>query len=154
MKKTSCNTCCFVPKKIFEFCVLMIIGGAIYYGIEVLHRGYSHWSMFLLGGLCFVLVGSENEFFHKEFDVDIPLFPQMIIGSLIITLLEFITGYIVNIKLGWDVWDYSDQPFNIMGQICPGASFAWFWLSLVCILLDDYLRHKLFGEEKRKYKIF
>ena len=149
-----CSACYRVPRKILEYAVLLVIGGAIYYGIEVLHRGYSHWSMFLLGGLCFVLVGSENEFLRETFEIDLPLFPQMLIGMLIITALEFITGLIVNIQLGWNIWDYSDQPFNFMGQICPGASFAWFWLSLVCILLDDWLRHKLFGEEKRKYKIF
>ena len=149
-----CKECCRAPRKVLEYVILLIIGGAIYYEIEILHRGYSHWTMFLLGGLCFVLVGSLNEFIQERYKVDIPLFPQMIIGSMIITLLEFITGYIVNIKLGWNVWDYSDKPFNILGQICPGASFAWFWLSLVCILLDDFLRYKLFGEEKRKYKIF
>ena len=149
-----CESCCNAPKKIIEYTILLLIGGAIYYEIEILHRGYSHWTMFLLGGICFILVGSENEYFKKTFDVEVPLFPQMVIGMVIITFLEFITGYILNIKLGWDIWDYSDQPFNILGQICPGASFAWFWLSLVCILLDDFIRNKLFGEEKRKYKIF
>ena len=149
-----CDVCHKAPKIVFEYAILFVIGGAIYYGIEVLHRGYSHWSMFLLGGLCFILVGSINEFIRNNSKIDLPLFPQMLIGMLIITALEFITGVIVNIQLGWDVWDYSNEPFNFMGQICPGASFAWFWLSLVCILLDDFLRCKLFGEEKRKYKIF
>ena len=31
-------------------------GGALYYSLEILYRGYSHWSMFLLGGLCVFII--------------------------------------------------------------------------------------------------
>ena len=39
-------------KNISEYLVLWAVGGCIYYGIEVLFRGFSHISMFMLGGLC------------------------------------------------------------------------------------------------------
>ena len=38
-------------KNISEYLVLWAVGGCIYYGIEVLFRGFSHISMFMLGGL-------------------------------------------------------------------------------------------------------
>ena len=41
---------------------LFLIGGALYYVIEILWRGYSHWSMFILGGICFVIMGLLNEY--------------------------------------------------------------------------------------------
>lgn len=41
--------------------VLLLIGGSIYFCIEVMWRGYSHVSMFFIGGLCFVAIGSINE---------------------------------------------------------------------------------------------
>lgn len=41
--------------------ILFGIGGFLYYAIEILWRGYSHWTMFILGGLCFILVGFINE---------------------------------------------------------------------------------------------
>ena len=41
---------------------LFLIGGALYYLIEVLWRGYSHWSMFILGGVCFMIMGLLNEY--------------------------------------------------------------------------------------------
>ena len=127
--------------------VLFIIGGLIYVGIEILARGFSHWSMFILGGICFVIVGLLNEFY--EWDL---LFQyQCLIGSLVITTLEFITGCIVNIKLGWNVWDYSDQLFNLMGQICLKNSIYWIFLSGIAILLDDFIRWKVFNEEKPRY---
>ena len=31
---------------------------------------------------------------------------------------EFITGIFVNKWMQWNVWDYSDQPFQLFGQIC------------------------------------
>ena len=132
---------------LFKESFLFIVGGIVYYLIEVIARGWSHWSMFLLGGLCFVLVGIINEFYKWEM-----LFQyQCLIGAGIITILEFITGLIVNIGLGWNVWDYSDRPFNLMGQICLQNSIYWIFLSGVAILLDDSIRHVVFKEQKPEY---
>lgn len=124
------------------------IGGLIYYVIEILWRGYSHWTMFLLGGLCFILVGMINEVFKFS------LVKQMLISTMIITIAEFICGCVVNLWLKWDVWDYSELPMDILGQICIPYSILWFFLSVIAIILDDYLRYLLFGEEKPEYKLF
>lgn len=128
--------------------ILFGIGGILYYFIEIIWRGYSHWTMFLLGGICFLLVGLINEIF--EFS----LVKQMTISTVIITIAEFICGCIVNLQLGWNIWDYSELPLNVMGQICLPYSLLWFFLSAFAIMLDDYLRHWLFGEEKPEYKLF
>ena len=133
-----------------KWAVLAFVGGIIYGLIEFFARGYTHWSMVVLGGICFVAVGLLNEVIPWE----MPLVAQMLCGCIIITTLEFITGYIVNIRLEWVVWDYSDRWGNLLGQICPLYSFYWFLLSAVAILLDDYLRYKWFGEQKPKYKLF
>ena len=130
--------------------VLFLIGGAAYCGIEILFRGYTHWSMYILGGLCFVIIGLINELLPWK----IPLISQMFISSIVITVLEFITGCIVNLWLGIGVWDYSDQPYNLLGQICLLFTNLWFLLSLVGIFLDDIIRWKLFGEGKPRYRIF
>lgn len=128
--------------------VLFGTGGFLYYAIEILWRGYSHWTMFLLGGLCFILVGLINEVFK------FPLVKQMFLSTVIITTAEFVCGCVVNLWMKWDVWDYSGLPFNIFGQICLPYSILWFFLSFIAIILDDYLRHWLFNEEKPKYKLF
>ena len=44
---------------------------------------------------------------------------------------------IVNIILQWNVWDYSNVPFNVMGQICLPFSIIWFFLSLPAIVPAD-----------------
>ena len=124
-------------KHILKHSTLFLIGGSLYYLIETIYKGIlhgtgSHWSMFVLGGICFVSVGLINELFTYDLSIII----QCIIGSFLITVLEFITGYIVNIKLGLNVWDYSGLPCNAMGQICLYFTFIWFGLSFLCIILD------------------
>jgi uncharacterized membrane protein len=71
-----------------------------------------------------------------------------------ITVLEFFAGLIVNVWLGLGVWDYSGVPFNIMGQVSLPFVFAWVALSAVGIWLDDYLRWKLYDEERPSYVLF
>jgi uncharacterized membrane protein len=130
--------------------ILFIIGGFIYAGIEIGLRGFTHWSMFIVGGLCFVIIGLLNEWYSW----DIPLFLQMLYGAFVITALELISGYILNIKLGWNIWDYSGRPFNFYGQICLLNSCLWFLLSGIGILLDDVIRNIWFDGEEPRYKIF
>ena len=135
-------------KQILKYVSLLLIGGAIYYCIEILARGFSHWTMFLVGGICFILVGIINEITPK-----MPIIRQMFLSAIIITVIEFISGCILNLWLGCNIWDYSDEFGNILGQICVKHSIYWFLLSSIGIVLDDYIRYFLFGEEKPKYTI-
>lgn len=135
-------------KQILKYTSLLLIGGAIYYCIEILVRGFSHWTMFLVGGICFILVGIINEITPK-----MPLIWQMLLSAVIITTVEFVSGCILNLWLGLSIWDYTDEFGNILGQICPKHTLYWFLLSAVAVFLDDFIRYKFFGEEKPHYKI-
>lgn len=134
---------------ILKYLFLSVVGGTIYIGLELFWRGHSHWTMFILGGICFVCCGLLNEVISWEISIS----RQMFYGATIITLLEFITGCIVNLYLGWNVWNYSDVPLNIYGQVCLLFSIAWYYVSGLAIVLDDYLRYWFFGEEKPHYKL-
>lgn len=127
--------------------VLWSIGGLLYVLCEIMFRGRSHWTMFIVGGLCFWLMGLINEVISW----DMPIWQQCIIGAFIVTAVEFLAGCIINIGLGWQVWDYTELPFNLLGQICLPFTMLWAVLSAVGIVLDDYLRYWLFGEEKPRY---
>ena len=80
-------------KPALKHAVLAAVGGSVYVLLELALRGRSHWTMFLLGGLCFVLIGLINEVIPWE----TPLLLQGVIGSAIVTALEFATGCIVKI---------------------------------------------------------
>lgn len=134
-------------KKYYKEILLWMIGGAAYVGIEILWRGYSHWTMFVLGGICFICLGLINELISWC----MPIWKQVLIGTAIITAAEFVVGCVVNLWIGWNVWDYSSVPFNILGQICVPYMLLWIPVSLGGIVLDDYLRYWLFDEEKPHY---
>lgn len=137
-------------KLIIKYVVLFIIGGLVYISLELLWRNYTHWTMGVLGGVCFICLGLINEILSWE----TPLALQMLIGSIVITILEFITGCIVNLWLGWNVWDYSNLPLNLLGQICLPFSILWYFVSAIGIVIDDYIRYIYFNEEYPRYKLF
>ena len=126
---------------------LAVTGGLLYIILELVWRGHSHWTMFVLGGLCFALIGLINELIPWC----MPLWKQALIGAVIITGLEFLTGCIVNLWLRWNVWDYSDMPLNLLGQICVPYILLWIPVSLIAIMLDDWLRYWMFDEERPHY---
>lgn len=130
--------------------VLFAIGGLLYILIELLWRGRTHWTMFIVGGICFVLVGLVNEIFEW----DMPLIKQMFISAIWITIVEFDAGIILNGGYNLNIWDYSHMPFNIWGQVCLPYTILWFFLSCPAIIMDDYLRYWIFGEDKPHYTLF
>lgn len=133
-----------------KYLFLFIVGGAVYYSMEMLFRGYSHYSMAILGGICFIACGLLNEILSW----DTSLLLQGLIGSGIITVLEFLTGVLVNMILHLNVWDYSNMPLNVLGQICLPFSLLWVIIAIGAIILDDYIRYCFFDEEKPRYKLF
>lgn len=110
----------------------------------------THWAMFFVGGLAFVLVGGINEWIPWEMS----FIKQMSIGTAMILMTEFVSGCVLNLWLKLGIWDYSDKFMNLFGQICPQFALAWFVLAGVAIVLDDYLRYWMFGEEKPHYHIW
>ena len=136
-------------KLLNKYLFLADVGGMLYVLIELAWRGWSHWTMFALGGLCFIYLGLINEILSW----DTPLWLQILIGTVGITVLEFFTGCVVNLWLGWGIWDYSSMPGNVLGQICPQYMLLWVPVSLAGIILDDWIRYRAFGEQRPRYNV-
>lgn len=132
-----------------KYLFLFTTGGLLYNILELAWRDRTHWTMFILGGLCFICLGLINELVPWE----LPLWKQALLGAGIITVLEFLTGCFINLWLGWQVWDYSQMPGNLLGQVCPQFFVLWIPVSLAGIVSDDYLRYWLFNEEQPHYTI-
>ena len=113
-------------KELLLFC----LGGTGYVGLELLWRGRSHVSMFLLGGGCFLMLGKIRR-------LRLPLSAKMLLGSAGITLGELLTGLMVN--RDHRVWDYRHFPLNMKGQICALFSLLWMPLSLAGMWLHGLL---------------
>lgn len=107
-------------------CGQFLFGGLAYGLLEILWRGYTHFSMLILGGCCFLYIMRLScQQSH--------LAVLSAKSCLFITAMEFLAGYLVNMKLHWNVWDYSNMPINILGQICLPYTAIWFCLSMALI---------------------
>lgn len=121
--------------------VLFGVGAAGYGLIEILWRGYTHWSMLTAGGICFMFFSTLCEKYKNA-----KLIFKAIAGSMFVTAIELIFGIIFNIILKKNVWDYSKMPLNVGGQICAKYSFFWLLLSMVFIPFAGFTTNKLRGE--------
>lgn len=130
--------------KLEESVVMLLTGGIIYFYFEIFVRGYSHISMFILGGVCFYLVGRVGNgiLFGKGCFI-VRILKIMLMSGILITNLEFITGFVVNKIMGLSVWDYSQMKYNLMGQICLLYSLIWSLLGLPCVYFFGVIRNYL-----------
>ena len=138
-----------IVTKFVRMMTLWLWGGFAYYLIELAWRGFSHPSMFIVGGICILVLGSINNYLPWE----MPLLWQSLIGAVAITIIEFISGIIVNIWLGLGVWDYTHLPLNVLGQVSLLFFFLWIPVAAFAIWLDDFLRWKLYDDERPHYNI-
>lgn len=113
--------------------IVFLIGGLSYGLIEILYRGYTHWSMVLTGGAVILTF-----YYLIPLLFQIPLWASALLGAAIITAYEFAIGCIVNLWLKMGVWDYTDCPGNILGQICPQFSGCWF---LLCLAFFSFVKY-------------
>lgn len=63
-------------------------------------------------------------------------------GTAVTTLLEYVTGVLMEAIFHTNWWDYSKKKFNFQGKICLGSSVAWGFF----VLLLFYVLHP--GVEK------
>lgn len=121
-----------------EYTIIYAVGAVGYSIIEILWRGFTHWTMTLTGGLCFLSYHIVNMKHRKE-----SLIKKCFLGCGIITSVELVVGCLVNKIFRWNVWDYSHLKLNILGQICPLYSGLWFLLCMPMTLLSSRLKKYL-----------
>lgn len=117
----------------FLFC--FTLGGIIYPLIEILWRGYTHFSMAVVGGVCFAFI----YFIHTRY-AHLSALIRSFFCCVGISIAEFFSGIFLNLILRLDVWDYSSELFNLYGQICLSYCIVWFLLSLACAPLCSFLK--------------
>lgn len=116
-----------------EYIYMFFIGAVCYGLIEIMWRGHTHWTMVLTGGVCVAILHWSNiRHYHES------LWIKCAYGCMYITLVEFAVGWIVNIRLNMNVWDYSDRFLNIMGQVCLLYSVFWYFLTIPTVLVSNY----------------
>ena len=125
-------------KKAMTYMTVFLLGGGLYCTLEVLWRGYTHWSMAPVGGLCTLLI-------YRIGHLRCSIYKKMVLCGIGITIIEGIGGLIFNIWLGMHVWDYSKLPFNLFGQVCLLFTGIWILLSYPAMKLLAYLDRHIFA---------
>lgn len=139
-----------MSRKISEYLLLWAVGGCLYYSFEVIFRGFSHWSMFVLGGICMMFCVWQGEVMKWE-----DSFVRQVLRCMVfVTACEFITGIIVNKWMHWQVWDYTGVPLQLWGQICVPFMVIFSGLCAIGIPLGGYLLWGLYGEKKPRFFLF
>ncbi len=114
--------------------LLFYLGGMGYAALELLWRGRTHGSMFVLGGVCFLALGKLGR-------LRLPRPLLAVLGSGLITVGELITGLLVNGS--YLVWDYRRMPMNFRGQICLRFSLLWIPVSALAMGLYGLIFRKI-----------
>ena len=120
------------------FLCMFAIGGFSYNLLELVWRGYSHWSMFFVGGTCFHLIGriGGRLWCRGRLVVSIAC-------SAAVTFTEFFSGCLLNLRWRLHVWDYSHMFGNVLGQVCLLYSVLWGGLSVIAVPLYRWMNGRI-----------
>ena len=106
--------------KFSQYVFSFLMGYFIYSMIEIINRGYTHWTMSLTGGFILALLYSINS------SGGMTLLKSCFTGAICITLAELIVGIF----------------YNFMGQICPQFTCYWFLLCIPAYFLCREIRSR------------
>lgn len=120
-----------------ELFLVFLIGAIGYALVEIVWRGFSHWSMMITGGLCLMI------FYKINVKNNFSILQRCLMAMVIVTSFEFVVGGFVNLVWGMNVWDYSNQLFNLKGQICPLFSMVWFFMGIPMSLITNLIRNRI-----------
>ncbi len=125
-------------KRLSAWLTVFFLGGGLYCCLEVLWRGFTHWSMAPVGGLCALLIYCIEP-------LRLTTFWKMVLCGIGITLVEGISGIFLNLIWKLNVWDYSDLYLNLFGQVCLLFTGIWILLSYPAMKLCAYLDRHIFA---------
>jgi uncharacterized membrane protein len=116
---------------VFIFCTYSVIGyiwETIYCSIrerKLVNRGFMKGPFLPIYGfgVCAMLIAAAPFSDH--------VLPACFSGMVCATVLEFITGDLMEHLFKVRYWDYSKEKFNLNGYICLGASLGWFAATFV-----------------------
>lgn len=92
-----------------------------------------------LTGCCLPIYGFGGVAIHLICSIDLSFIGNgffeivilLVTATIVMTLIEFVAGYISLKYFHNRLWDYSDQWGNIKGIVCPLFSFFW---GLICLV--------------------
>lgn len=125
-----------MPNSVYEWTWVFLLYAVIGWCCEVVFAAVNEGKFvnrgFLAGPVCPVYGFGVAAILFCLLPVSNNLF-LLFAGSVLVTsLIEFLTGFILEKIFHQKWWDYSDQPFQIGGYVCLKFSLLW---GLACLLV-------------------
>lgn len=130
-------------------------GGAVYFLLEVVYKTVTNhperisWTMLVLAIILCIPVERAG----YQLPWECPLWVQALICTTLVTIVEFLAGCVLNLWLGMDIWNYSELPLNLLGQICLPFFIVWWILCVIFIPVFDVLRYIIDGGTRPWYTL-
>lgn len=137
----------YLFKRLCTLLFMFLFSGTVYVCIELLFRGRTTFSMWVVGGICGMIISQINNYFSFEMDFVL----QVIMSMLICTAIEGYTGLLIN--QDFSIWDYRHLWGTFLyGQLNMIFMCAWGLISMFSIPILDYLEWVFFDERNESYK--
>lgn len=101
------------------------------------HSGIFYGPITPIYGVGVLIILLLYNMIYKKLKINKYLKPILLFISSIIllTLIEWIGGYLINLIFDVDLWDYSNKKFNFGKYICLEVSMCWGVLSLIYVYI-------------------
>lgn len=132
-------------KELWKYPILFFLTGMCYSQLELLARGFTYLPMTFIGGAAVTLVGALT---RRRDASTLKMWQVCALGMLLILDVEYISGWICNLRLHMGLWSYDGDFGNLNGQICLRNALVWFMLVPLAVWINQALRWKLFGEPR------
>jgi len=111
--------------------------------------GWSSLWMLPIYGFIGVILGLSNEA-KSGFNVSkVPMIAQCFLSAIFILVIEYVTGWLLNLRLHFAIWDYTGMwGGDIDGQICTVNGVIFFFLCPLAYWLDDVIRFVGYNKKK------
>ena len=123
-------------EKLFEIMFVFIVGATFGYLLEVAYRSIKKKRLInpgLLVGCCLPIYGSGSVVLYLLCSLNLSFIQSkawqivflIVIATVLMTIIEYVSGLFCLKVLHTRYWDYSDRKLNIQGIICPLFSLIW-----------------------------
>lgn len=136
-------------KRISQLFSVMCLSGFVYTSMEVIYRGRTDLSMYVLAAIVGLEIFLLNNTIYT-FDTDFLV--QVLTGALLATAGEFLFG--ITLNKDYHIWDYRKLPGNIMGQTCPQFTLIWIVVCAFALVFLDWVDWHWFHNDPKPYYRF
>lgn len=101
---------------------------------KLINRGFLTGFFCPIYGFGAILIIQSSQWIRFMFADDFKSLALSILFSiLLVTVLEYVTGYLLEKIFSFKWWDYSDNAFNLQGYVCLKYSLLWGLLAFLLV---------------------